>query len=57
VTREQYIQLARDFLSSDPNRIRDANRALYGALVQSSTVQTVGKREADLALAEVAQGS
>lgn len=55
MTREAYVTLLKDLLSRDPARVRDANRILFPALVESQADSPgVRKREADLTLAEVA---
>lgn len=57
IGREVYLRQLRDLLSGDPARVREANRALYGLLVQGGTPSepalTAQRREADLVLAEV----
>lgn len=65
---DTYQDLLRDLLSRDPERVRAANRKLYGAMVQTGTAVTLASgaperyngdlghtdREADLALARAA---
>jgi hypothetical protein len=54
--RETYLTLVRDLLSGDPTRVREANRALYGALVGGDPLRPEAlTRSADLVLAEVPQ--
>jgi hypothetical protein len=54
--RETYLSLLRDITSGDPRRVREANRRLYSALVDSAhPAIPVQNREADLVLAEVPQ--
>lgn len=55
LTREAYVKLLKDLLSRDPARVRDANRILFPALVETEADSPeIRKREADLTLAEVA---
>ena len=60
MSREEYVSCIQDLLSRDPARIRDANRRLFGAVVDSwpshgdSDVGQDAQRSADLVLAEVA---
>jgi len=67
--RETYVKLVRDLTSRDPQKVRDANRRMYGSVVNGvepgglasgESVRYTGdrnhNREADLVLAEIANG-
>ena len=56
--REEYVGIMKGLLSGDPRKVREANQALYRAVVldappPNGDVDTT-KRAADLVLAEVA---
>ena len=50
MSRDEYIEALRDLFSKDPEKIRVANRKLYGIAVGTPN----GTTEPDLALAEAA---
>lgn len=51
--RGAYLALLRDLLSGDAERMRQANRVMYGLLVGGDPLQAARMvREADLVLAE-----
>lgn len=56
LSRDEYIKALRGLLSGDPQRIMEANRALYRAGVSPSVphkgLEIPTNTEADLALAE-----
>lgn len=58
MAREDYVKALRRLLSGDPKQTREANRALYGALVRQDADRSdkieekAARRDADLALAE-----
>jgi hypothetical protein len=57
--RFEYVNLMRDLLSGDPQKVRDANRRLYVETCSDhdetgAPIKAPSNREADLVLAEVA---